>query len=153
MLDQLISSWQMSLRAMLVFLFGLVMIRLFGRKAFGKQSPLDIVISIVIGSNLSRALTGNARFVPTLVATGALVLAYWLLAHATARWPALGRLMKGAPVELTRASELDSTAMKRAAVGDGDIEEAARRSGLWDPKQIERAVLERSGKISVRGRS
>jgi glucose dehydrogenase len=34
--------WEMSIRAVLIFIFGLVLIRLFGRRAFGKQHPLDM---------------------------------------------------------------------------------------------------------------
>lgn len=78
--------WQMSIRAVLIFLFGLVLIRLFGRRAFGKQTALDIVLAIVVGSNLSRALTANAPFFPTLAATAAIVLLFWLLSSLSARW-------------------------------------------------------------------
>ena len=40
--------WEMSIRAVLIFIFGLVLIRLFGRRAFGKQNPLDIVVAIIL---------------------------------------------------------------------------------------------------------
>ncbi|MBN9076695.1 MAG: hypothetical protein J0H84_10770 [Rhizobiales bacterium] len=30
--------WQMSIRAVLVFVFGLILIRLFGRRVFGRQN-------------------------------------------------------------------------------------------------------------------
>lgn len=46
-----ITWWQMSLRAALIFLFGLLLLRLFGPKAFGKQTPVDIVLAIIMGSN------------------------------------------------------------------------------------------------------
>jgi uncharacterized membrane protein YcaP (DUF421 family) len=62
----------MSLRGLSVFLFGLALLRVFGRTAFGKQSPLDIVVAIVVGSNLSRTLTGNAPLLPTFAAGGCL---------------------------------------------------------------------------------
>jgi hypothetical protein len=58
--------WQMCIRAVFVFLFGLTVLRVFGRKAFGKQCSVNIVLAIVIGSNLSRTLTASAPFVPTL---------------------------------------------------------------------------------------
>jgi uncharacterized membrane protein YcaP (DUF421 family) len=48
--------WQMCIRAVLILIFGLVLIRIFGRRAFSKQNPLDIVVAIVVGSNLSARL-------------------------------------------------------------------------------------------------
>lgn len=141
--------WQMCVRGVAVFAFGWLTIRLFGRRAFGKQTPLDIIIAIVIGSNLSRTLTGNARFAPTLAATTTIVVLYWLLAHAAARWPRFARFAKGEPIFLVRDQHLDRRAMQRAGVGEGDLSEAARRSGLADLDRLELAVLERGGQISV----
>ncbi len=47
-------------RAVLVLAYGLTLVRLSGRGAFGKWSALDIIVSIMVGSTLSRALTGSA---------------------------------------------------------------------------------------------
>lgn len=156
MIDQLIGSsaqdilwWQMSLRAMLVFLFGLCIIRLFGRHAFGKQTPLDIVLAIVIGSNLSRTITGSARFFPTLVATFVLALCFWILSHLAARWRFFGRVVKGASVPLIEGGHLDRKRMLRSGISEPDIEEAARQAGLSGLDDIKEARLERSGKIST----
>ena len=55
-------SWaQECARAVLVFAYGLLLVRVAGRRIFGKWSALDIIVSIVVGSNLSRALTGSAE--------------------------------------------------------------------------------------------
>jgi uncharacterized membrane protein YcaP (DUF421 family) len=140
--------WQMTIRGVLVFLFGLVLIRVFAIRAFGRQSALDIVIGIVVGSNLSRAITANAPFVPTLIATAAIIILYWLFEHLAVRWKLFSRLTKGAPVPLIEAGTRDDRSMRRAAVSEGDIEEAARSSGM-PPADIGDATLERSGKISV----
>ena len=48
-----ITWWQMTIRTVVVFLLGLVLVRLFGQRAFGRQTVLDVILAIVIGSNLS----------------------------------------------------------------------------------------------------
>jgi uncharacterized membrane protein YcaP (DUF421 family) len=141
--------WEMSIRAVLVFIFGLVLIRLFGRRAFGKQNPLDIVVAIIVGSSLSRALTGNAPFISTIIAMAVLVSLFWVLEHAAARWHWLGRLAKGDPVWLAGDHHLDRSVMKWWGVTEGDICEAARNAGVAELDAIREAVLERSGKIST----
>lgn len=141
--------WQMIPRGILVFLLGLVLLRLFGRRAFGKQNPLDIVLAIIVGSNLSRAMTANAALLPTLVATAALVFLFWLMEHASARWKPLGWLVKGEPIHLVRQGTRDLAAMRAAAVTEDDIREAARSAGLGGLEQVKDAVLERNGRIST----
>ncbi len=55
-----VGPWQECARAILIFLYGLVLLRLSGRRTFAQWSALDVVLSIIIGSSLSRALTGSA---------------------------------------------------------------------------------------------
>ncbi|HEV7265178.1 MAG TPA: YetF domain-containing protein [Falsiroseomonas sp.] len=119
--------------------------------AFGRQTPLDVVLAVLIGSNLNRTLTGNAPLIPTLAATAGLVVLYWLSVQAAARWHLFGWLVKDDAVYLIRHGEADRRAMRRAGISDGDLDEAMRRAGLARVEEVETAVLERSGKISVIG--
>lgn len=48
-------------------------VRIAGKRVFGKWAALDIIVSIMAGSNLSRALTGNAPLGGTLAATSLLM--------------------------------------------------------------------------------
>lgn len=141
--------WQMCIRAAIIFAAGLVLIRVFARHATGQQTALGIVLAFIIGSNLSRAITGNARFLPTLASTTWLAILYWVSGYAAARWRSFGWLVKGSPITLVSGGRRDLAAMRRATVSEGDIEEAARDAGIGDPGEIREAVLERNGKISV----
>lgn len=141
--------WQMTARAGLIFLFGIVLVRVAGKRVFGKWGALDIVLSVIIGSNLSRALTGTAPFVETLIATTALVGLHAAMAAAAVRVPALGPLTKGRPACLTLNGQLDEKALRRHAVGKHDFEEALREAGLTRPDQVAEAWIERNGEISI----
>lgn len=97
-----ITWWQMSLRAGAIFLCGLVLVRIAGRRVFGKWGALDILVAVIIGSNLSRAITGNAPFAATLCATLALILLHTLLVYAAVWAPRVGEMVKGRPTVLVR---------------------------------------------------
>ena len=140
---------QASARAAIIFFVGVLYIRLVGARTFGRGSPLDIVVAVIIGSNLSRALTGSAGFVPTLTATLVLVALHWLFARLCHRFRWLSWLMKGDAVDLVRDGRPDERAMRQAAVSPRDLDEALRDKGLERAEQARRAVLERSGQISV----
>ena len=65
-----VSLAQMCARAFIVFLYGLLMLRLSGRRTFAQFSAVDMVISFIVGSALSRAMTGSAPFPSVLAAVG-----------------------------------------------------------------------------------
>lgn len=83
---------QICARAALLFMFGILCIRVAGRRTFSQYSPLDIVVAIVVGSNISRIMTGKAPFVPGLAATFLLVALHRAVAMASLRWNLLGRM-------------------------------------------------------------
>lgn len=140
---------QMCWRALIVLIVGLAIVRLAGKRLFGRWGAIDILISVVIGSNLSRALTGSAPFVATLIATALLVALHSLLVGAAAVWPGLGPLLKGRPRRLIRDGAVDREAMQRAGLGEHDLLEALRHKGVAGPEQVAEAWLERDGAISV----
>jgi len=140
---------QMSIRATLIFILGVLVVRFAATRAFGKWSALDIILAVIVGSNLSRALTGSAPFLPTLVATVVLVVLHGVLARMAARWSWLSTLTKGASVLLVRDGEIDEPAMRRAGIGQGDLRMALRAAGPDDLERVRSASLERNGDISV----
>lgn len=146
---QAILWWQMCVRAVLVFAWGLVVVRLGGQRLFGKFAALDIVVTVMLGSLLSRVITGNAPLLAGLAATALLVLLHWLVAAAAFRWPGFGHLAKGSPVCLVRDGTIDWRAMRRTNITRHDLDEALRGRGLERTEQVRAAYLERSGAITV----
>ncbi|TAL87494.1 MAG: DUF421 domain-containing protein [Rhodanobacter sp.] len=146
-----VNWWQMTIRAVVVFLYGLVLLRLTGSRIFGKATALDIVLAMLIGSNLSRTLTADAPLLPTLVATTALVFLYWLLLYGALHLPVISWLVKGRSVLLVRDGKMDREKMSRMGVGERDLAEAMREAGIDDVRHIKEACLERDGSISMLG--
>lgn len=144
-----INWWQMSLRATLIFMLGVLIVRFAATRAFGRWSALDIIFAVVVGSNLGRAMTGSAPFVATLVATLVLVVLHGVLARASARWGWLGALTKGRSVVLVQDGRMDHDRMRRAGIGEGDLRMAMRAKGHADLDQVQTISLERNGDLTV----
>jgi uncharacterized membrane protein YcaP (DUF421 family) len=147
--DQGISWQQECARAVLIFFYGLLLVRVAGRRVFGRWSAIDIVVSIIVGSNLSRALTGNAPLWGTLAATTALMLLHWALAQGAARVRWISRLLEGAPIRLAEGGEQDDASLRRHGVSLADIHEALRDKGLEHVSQTRLVNLEPSGKVTI----
>lgn len=141
--------WQECARAALIFVYGFAVVRITGRRVFGKWAALDIIVSIVIGSNLSRALTGQAPLVGTLAGTTLLMALHWLLAQAAARSPRISKLLEGTMSELMRDGVAKPSTLAREGISEADLNEAVRVAGLAQLSEAQLIALEPSGKISV----
>ncbi len=143
-------SWlQECARAVAIFFYGLVLLRLVGPRLFGRWSALDIIVSIIIGSNMSRALTGSADLWGTLAATTVMLLLYWLCIQLVARVPSLSRLLEGRPVAIATDGVLDDAKMRLHGVSETALREALRSAKVDHAGQSRLILLEPSGKISV----
>jgi uncharacterized membrane protein YcaP (DUF421 family) len=143
------SALQLCVRAAIVFAIGVAYIRIAGRRTFSRASPLDIMVAIVVGSNLSRIMTGKAPFWPALAATLLLVVLHRALAMAALRWNVLASLVKAGPTTLVRDGVADETAMRRHGVSHDDLLEGLRMEQAETIDQVRLATLEAGGKISV----
>ncbi len=149
--DNTLTWWQMSARAVGVFFAALLIVRVGNQRVFGKHTAFDIILGIIFGSILSRAITGNSPFWPTLAAALVLVLLHRglaTLAYHTSN--GLGNFVKGKPVVLVKDGEMQHEALQKYSVTENDLLEAVRiHGGSTDISHIETAHLERNGNISI----
>lgn len=148
--DLPLNWWQMAIRAVVVFFVALIIMRLGSKRIFGKHTAFDIVLGIIYGSVLSRAITGNAPFFPTLCAALVLVLLHRFLAFlAYSTSGPFGSFIKGNPVMLVKDGKLREEELKKNSLTEKDLQEAMRVGGVTSIEDIETACLERSGDISI----
>jgi uncharacterized membrane protein YcaP (DUF421 family) len=143
------SALQLSFRALFLLAFGILCVRVAGRKVFARASPLDIVVAVILGSNLSRMMIGKVQFMPSLAATLTLVVACRLLEIATLHWSPLASLLKGRPVVLVRDGITDPKAMHRHGISDADLAEGLRLEQEEKLQDVRLATLEGGGRISI----
>jgi uncharacterized membrane protein YcaP (DUF421 family) len=140
----------MALRAVVVFVLSIAMLKVGDKRFMGKNTALDVFLGIVFGSTVSRAITGNAPFGPTLAAGFVLVLLHWLFSAIAFRSRGFGRLVKGSNRLLVVGGEIQWPAMKKSHITTHDLEEALRREGEEpDVSRVKEANLERNGDISL----
>lgn len=145
-----LSLQQMALRALVVYLAAIVIVRLGDKRFFGKHTALDVILGFMLGSILSRAITGNSPFLPTLSAALVLVLLHWSFALGAFHWSRFGTLVKGSKRQLVRDGQVQWDQMKRGQISMEDLLTAVRAgAGSEDLAQVQCAYLERSGDISV----
>lgn len=141
---------QMLLRALLVYVFTLAIVRIGSQRLLAKASIFDVIVAIMLGSIMSRAINGSAPLLPTLVTGLGLLGVHWLLAIVAFHTDWLGSLVKGDRILLIKDGRIQHEGMRQASITDHDLRQALRtETHQTDPSRVEVAYLERSGKISV----
>ncbi len=142
--------WQMAVRAVLIYVGALIVIRLGKKRLFGQSAAMDVVLSVMFGAVASRAINGSATLLPSLGACLVLVGMHALSAKLSLLSHAFGALVKGEPRVLVRQGEMLRDAMEKSDITESDLNEALRnQGGVSEASKVEEARLERNGKISI----
>jgi len=141
---------QMALRVIVMYIAGLLMVRLAGDRRFGgRYTDFDVILSVAFGSLLSRAINSSSPFLMTIGAGFVLVGMNRLFAFMS-RFPSLGKLISGKSLILIQDGEIQSNNMNKGHVTQKDLMASLRsQAHLSEPSKVKVARLERSGQISV----
>lgn len=141
---------EMALRAVVIYLSAVVLVRIGQKRFMGKNTAFDMILGIILGSVLSRAITGNAPFVPTLAAGAVLVGLHWLFSVISFHSHLFGSFIKGGERLLIKDGEILWDNMRKSHLSRKDLEMALRSTGrVTDAAGVKLAHFERSGDISV----
>ena len=144
-----IDSGQAALRAALVYLVVLAIVRMGKRRLLARTTAFDVVVVIVIGSIAGRAITGNAQLLPAMAGVAVKVAMHWIISALAVRSRLIGRLAKGCSTVLIRDGQLDEAMLRREHMTRADLEEDLRQKGRDGYADIRDGRLERSGRLGV----
>jgi len=145
-----ITAWQAALRAIVVYGFTLIIVRLGRQRLLGRATAFDVIFGIMIGSVMSRGINSSAGLVPTLAGGTMLVVLHAVFSSLAYHTSWVGNLVKGNPVLLVEDGRIQENAMRGTSLSGQDLAEALRLEGNEpDPSTIRLAYLERNGTISI----
>ncbi len=142
--------WNFILRALVIYLVVMVLVRVSGKRAVGQLTPFDLVLLILIGNAVQNGMNGGDNSLTgAVILSVSLIALNYLVAWLAARVPAVRRLTEGEPMVLARDGHVFRDVLKREMVSRADFEKAMRESGCDEHDQIKLAVLETDGHITL----
>jgi uncharacterized membrane protein YcaP (DUF421 family) len=148
--DASLGIGQVAARSAVLYVIGLVVVRLGKSRVLSRATPLDIILGIVLGSLLSRGITGGASISGTTAAAVTLIAFHWVLTALCCHYHGLGNLVKGHAHLLISNGEIDWKSMRQSHISQHDLlEELRLNANIDDPSQVKCAYKERSGDIGV----
>jgi uncharacterized membrane protein YcaP (DUF421 family) len=146
--------WEFLLRAVIVYCFLIVLLRLTGKRQVGQLAPFDLVLLLVLSNAVQNSMNGGDNSVlGGLLSAVGLVGLNWGVSWLTFRNRRLARMVEGRPEVIIHNGHVFHEVMNRELLTQDELDAALRAAGCTDVRHVHFAILENNGQISVRLRS
>ncbi len=138
------------LRALMSLLALFIVTKIIGKKQVSQLSLFDYVIGISIG-NFAAEMTINTDSpeINGIVAVLVFGLVAYLVSYLTLKSIVLRRFFIGTPTILIQKGKIIEKNLKRSKMDMNDLLEQIRIDGYFDISEVDYAIMEANGKISV----
>ncbi|MGE5381762.1 MAG: DUF421 domain-containing protein [Methylocystaceae bacterium] len=137
-------------RGLIGFISLLIFARLLGKQQVSQLTFFDYVLGITIGSiagSLTTDLTSRAwpHFIGLVTWTGAVLVIQW----GGMKWRYAAKYIDGEPIILILNGKIMEKAMKKIRYRIFDLQQQLREAGAFNIDEVQYAILETNGKLSV----
>ncbi|MGS7838788.1 DUF421 domain-containing protein [Stenotrophomonas maltophilia] len=142
--------WEFIQRAVVVYVVVLGMVRLSGKRPLGQITPFDVLLVVLLGNAVQNALLGtDTSLGGGLLLAATLILLNYGVGWVSTRSRRIERLVEGEPVVIARDGRLFDAVLRREQVTRADFEAAMRQQGCLGVGDVELALLEINGHITI----
>jgi uncharacterized membrane protein YcaP (DUF421 family) len=139
---------QVAARAIVVYLVGVAAVRVGKSRIMSRTTTLDVLLGFILGSLLSRGITGHASISGTAISSLVIIACHWVLTAIACRSHWFGDLIKGHSRLVVKDGSMLHQQMLGSHISDHDLFEQMRLKGIDDVHKVREAYKERNGEIS-----
>ncbi len=134
----------------IIYIAMILGLRLLGKRELGQLSIYDLVLIIVISNSVQNAMVGtDTTLLGGLVAALTLLILNSVFTYFMLRSDTIKKWMEGEPTLIVRDGKLIKNQMQKEGVTTAHVLAAMREHGIDDLNQVQMAVLEVDGSISI----
>lgn len=139
------------LRTVLMYVIVCISVRLMGKRQIGDMQPSELVITLLISEIAAIPLQDTTQ--PLLVGVVSMFMLVFLEISASIiilKSNFMRRIVGGKAIVIIKNGQIDQKAMKSVRMTVNDLTEMLRSQGFFDLTEIDSAILEVNGTLSVR---
>lgn len=145
-----LTSIEWILRAVVAFVFLIIVAKVMGQRSISQLRLLDFVIALVIGNIIAHPLSDeNLGLKGSVLTTIVLVSLYLGGVFLILKWPWFRKLVTAPPINLVKDGEIIYAGLKKARISLDVLLEELREEKVEDVKKVALAIWEADGKVSV----
>ncbi|EIJ79004.1 hypothetical protein PB1_15639 [Bacillus methanolicus PB1] len=135
-----------------LFLYGLILVifRLMGKREIGELSILDLVVNIMVAELAVVAIENTEDpLIHTVLPMGLLMIVQFVLALLSLKSKKFRDIVDGRPTVIINRGKIDEEAMRKQRYNFDDLMLQLREKQIKNIADVEFAILEPSGNLSV----
>lgn len=141
---------ELIIRAVLVYAFVFLLLRIVGRKHVGELAPFDLVVLLILSDSVQNSLIADETSVTAgLVSAASLFGVNQLVGYISTGSKKAERFLEGKPRILVRNGMVRKDVLAREQITHSELVEALRREGCSSLTKVRYAILENDGHISI----
>jgi len=141
------------LRPMIVYLFLVGFLRLFGKRELAQLNPFDLVVLLSLSNTVQNAMIGDDNSVSGgLIGAFSLLAINWALTRVLFSAPKVNQALEGTKTVLVRQGKIDHEALKKESLTQEELLSVLHKQGFSDFDEVQRCELEPNGNFYIEGR-
>lgn len=142
------------IRSVIIYIFVVTAVRIMGKRQVGELNPHELVITILISAIATVPLEDNAMplansLVPILIFISLEIIESILCMKSIK----FRNIIQGKPMYIIKDSKVKQNVLKKIRYTMDDLIDSLRQQGVFDISEVENAIVETNGKISVQQKS
>ncbi|MBE6755741.1 MAG: DUF421 domain-containing protein [Ruminococcaceae bacterium] len=138
------------IRTLVLYVIVILVVRLMGKRQIGQLQPTELVVTILLSEVASMPLEDNDIPLINSVFSVLLLASLEIISSAIAlKSGKYRRAVEGNAVFIIKEGKLDVKAIKKLRYSMDDLMESLRQKDIFDVSDVEYAVVETSGNLSV----
>jgi uncharacterized membrane protein YcaP (DUF421 family) len=138
------------LRSTIIYLFIVLAIRVFGKKELAQLSVIDLVFILLISNAVQNAMVGgDSSLLGGIIAAASLFVVNIILDRLFFRSKKISEFFQGNPLMLIYNGKVIENHLRQADIPREELEAVVREHGVKTISEVNLAMLETDGNISI----
>ncbi|MFC3041576.1 DUF421 domain-containing protein [Virgibacillus xinjiangensis] len=128
----------------------IIVTRLLGKKEMAQVTPLDFVYALILGGIIEEGIYSSSTNVGHILTALAIwTILIYIIETTTQKFDNWRHLIKGSPTLIIENGKINMKAMKKHKLETEQVRELLRMQGIFSIGQVNYAILENSGQLTV----
>jgi uncharacterized membrane protein YcaP (DUF421 family) len=138
-----------ALRAIALYAFVILVMRIIGRRELSSMSPFDLVLLIILGDAIQQGLTQDDYSVTgAIIAVATIATLQVGTSYVSFRSERARRVLEGLPIVVVDHGELVAENLKRERMTADEVAEEMRQQQISSLDEVDWAIVEANGSVS-----
>ncbi|WP_085523251.1 DUF421 domain-containing protein [Tuberibacillus sp. Marseille-P3662] len=138
------------IRTLLLYILMLVAFRIMGKREIGQLNVVDLVINIMVAELAVTSIEDPSKhLIDSIIPIALLLFVQFLIAYLSMKLPAFRHIIEGQPTAIIKQGQVDEQAMRKQRYNFDDLLTQLREQGVQQLDDVDYAVLEPTGNLSV----